>query len=103
MSGVLPYQPIADAIGAHARTCSAEQLHHLLGNSVVDLAKIIPEIRFKLPELPQPEFQGPEAERRNLYSAVARYFNMLAAERPLIVILDDVQWADAQPCISSTS
>ena len=37
---------------------------------------------------------GPEAERRNLYSAVARYFNALAAERPLILILDDLQWAD---------
>jgi predicted ATPase/DNA-binding SARP family transcriptional activator len=94
MSGMLPYQPIADAIGAHARTCSAEQLRNILGNSVVDLAKIIPEIRFKLAELPQPESQGPEAERRNLYSAVARYFNALAAERPLIVILDDLQWAD---------
>jgi predicted ATPase/DNA-binding SARP family transcriptional activator len=94
MSGVLPYQPIADAIGAHVRACSDEQLRHILGNSAADLAKIIPEIRFKLPELPQAESQGPEAERRNLYSAVAHYLNALAAERPLIVILDDLQWAD---------
>ncbi|HET9921012.1 MAG TPA: AAA family ATPase, partial [Ktedonobacteraceae bacterium] len=95
MSGSLPYQPLADAISAHVRMCSAEQLHSLLGNSVGDLAKIAPEIRFKLPDLPPAEPLGPEAERRNLYSAVARYFNALAAERPLIVILDDLQWADA--------
>ena len=94
MSGSLPYQPIADAISAHVHTCSPEYLRHLLGNSAVDLAKIVPEVRFKLPDLPLPEPLGPEAERRNLYSAVARYFSALAAERPLILILDDLQWAD---------
>jgi len=95
MSGLLPYQPIADAINAHIQTCSPEKLRSTLGNSAADLAKIAPEIRLKLPELPQPESMGPEAERRNLYNAVASYFNALAAERPLILILDDLQWADA--------
>lgn len=95
MSGLLPYQPIADAISAHAQSCSAEKLRSMLGSSAADLAKIAPEIRLKLPELPQPEPLGPEVERRNLYNAVARYFNALAAEHPLILILDDLQWADA--------
>jgi DNA-binding SARP family transcriptional activator/tetratricopeptide (TPR) repeat protein len=95
MSGLLPYQPIIDAIGAHIRTCSPEKLRQLLGNTAVDLAKIAPEVRLKLPDLPQPEPLGPEIERRNLYSAVAHYFNALAAERPLMLILDDLQWADA--------
>jgi predicted ATPase len=52
-------------------------------------------VRFKLPELPQPEPIGPELERRNLYSAVARFFNALAEQRPLVIILDDLHWADA--------
>src|SRR5205085_12312602 len=95
MSDLLPYQPIADAINAHVRTCSPEKLRNILGNSAVDLAKIAPEVRFKLPDLPPPEPLGPEAERRNLYSAVARYFNALAVEAPLTIILDDLQWADA--------
>jgi DNA-binding SARP family transcriptional activator len=95
MSGSLPYQPIADAISAHVRTCNPEKLRQILGNTAVDLAKIAPEVRLKLPELPQPEPLGPEIERRNLYSAVAHYFSALAAERPLMLILDDLQWADA--------
>jgi len=95
MSGSLPYQPIADAISSHVRACSPQQLRELLGSSAVDLAKIAPEVRFKLPDLPPPEPLGPEVERRNLYSAVAHYFNALAAGRPLILILDDLQWADA--------
>ncbi|MGZ3609513.1 MAG: AAA family ATPase [Ktedonobacteraceae bacterium] len=95
MSGQLPYQPIVDAINAHAQTCSPEKLRSMLGTNASDLAKIVPEIRFKLPELPEPEPLGPEPERRNLYNAVARYFNTLALERPFILVLDDLQWADA--------
>ncbi|MFL5656395.1 MAG: AAA family ATPase [Ktedonobacteraceae bacterium] len=95
MSGSFPYQPIADAISAYVRMCSPEQLRRILGNSAVDLAKIAPEVRFKLPELPQPEPIGPELERRNLYMAVGHFFQTLAAGRPLIIILDDLQWADA--------
>ncbi|MGZ3617533.1 MAG: ATP-binding protein, partial [Ktedonobacteraceae bacterium] len=95
MSGQLPYQPIVDAINAHAQTCSPEKLRSMLGTNASDLAKIVPEIRLKLPELPEPEPLGPEPERRNLYNAVARYFNTLALERPFILVLDDLQWADA--------
>src|SRR6266566_6303006 len=95
MSGLLPYQPIADVISAHVKTSSPEKLRSVLGTSAVDLAKIAPDIRLTLPDLPLPEPMGPEAERRNLYNAVARYFNALAAEHPLILILDDLQWADA--------
>ncbi len=95
MSGQLPYQPIVDAINAHVQTCSPEKLRYMLGTSASDLAKIVPEIRLKLPELPEPEPLGPEPERRNLYNAVARYFNALAVERPFILVLDDLQWADA--------
>src|SRR5947209_15103734 len=94
MNGSFPYQPIADAISAHVRTCSPEQLRRMLGKSAIDLAKITPELRAKLPDLPQPESLGPEAERRNLYNAVATYFNTLAAEHPLAIILDDIQWVD---------
>ena len=95
MSGSFPYQPIADAISAYVRTCNPADLRTLLGHSASDLAKIAPEVRFKLPNLPPPEPIGPELERRNLYSAVAHFFNSLAEQRPLIVILDDLQWADA--------
>jgi DNA-binding SARP family transcriptional activator len=95
MSGQLPYQPVVDAINAHMQTCSSEKLRSMLGTSASDLAKIVPEIRLKLPELPEPEPLGPEPERRNLYNAVARYFNVLAVEHPFILVLDDLQWADA--------
>lgn len=94
MSTSLPYQPIVDSIETHARSCTSQHLLQILGNHGADLARIVSEIRAKLPNLPQPEQREPETERYNLYSAVAHYFHVLAAEHPLILILDDVQWAD---------
>ncbi len=94
MSGTLPYQPVIDILTAHIRSSSPEQLRSVLGDNAIDLAKIIPDLRVKLPDLPPPEPLGPEVERRNLYNAVVHYLNAIAAEHPLLVILDDLQWAD---------
>jgi predicted ATPase/DNA-binding SARP family transcriptional activator len=94
MAGLLPYQPIVDAIRAYVRTVSSEQLQHILVNYAADLAKIVPEIGTKLPALPQREPLGPEMERYHLYNAVAHFFATLVAERPTVIILDDLQWAD---------
>jgi DNA-binding SARP family transcriptional activator len=94
MSGALPYQPIIDMLTAHIRGSSTERLRSVLGNSAVDLVKIIPELRMKLSNLPSQEPLGPEVERRNLYNAIASYFNAIASEHPLLLLLDDLQWAD---------
>lgn len=94
MSGALPYQPLIDMLTAHMRMSSPEQLRIVLGKSAVDLAKIMPELRTTLPDLPPPEHFGPEVERRNLYNAVAGYLHTIASSRPLLVVLDDLQWVD---------
>ncbi len=94
MSTALPYQPIVDVIETHARSCSTRQLMQMLGNHAGDLARIVSEIRAKLPDLSHMEQQRLEMEPYNLYNAVAHYFRVLAAEHPLVIVLDDVQWAD---------
>jgi predicted ATPase/DNA-binding SARP family transcriptional activator len=95
IAGPFPYQPISDAIQACIRGSDAATLRRLLGSNAADLAKIVPEIRIHLPDLPPLEAFDPEVERRNLYNAVAHFLHALAAERPTIIILDDLQWADA--------
>jgi predicted ATPase/DNA-binding SARP family transcriptional activator len=94
MSTALPYQPLVDVIEAHARSSTSQQLSLLLGSHASDLTKIVPEIRTKLPHLPPSEQAEPGIERYNLYNAVAHYIRVLAAEGPLVIVLDDLQWAD---------
>ncbi len=94
LSGALPYQPLIDMLAAHIRTSETEQLRSTLGLNAVDLAKILPELRIKLPDLPPPEPSGLEVERRNLYNAVSSYIHTLSSEHRLLLVLDDLQWAD---------
>lgn len=94
MSCSLPYQPLIDMLTMHIRSSNPAQLRSRLGASAVDLAKIVPELRMQLPNLPVPEPLGLEVEQRNLYNAVANYFYAIASEPRLLLVLDDLQWAD---------
>jgi DNA-binding SARP family transcriptional activator/Tfp pilus assembly protein PilF/DNA polymerase III delta prime subunit len=94
MVGSLPYHPIVEAITGFVNVSSSEELHRLSGPHACQLARIVPELRNRLPGLPMTEPQEPEMERSHLFNAVAHFFNRLAAERPLVIILDDLQWVD---------
>lgn len=58
------------------------------------LARLLPELVTRM-DLPAP---GPttdlESERRALFGAVVRMIGRLTAIRPMLIILDDLQWAD---------
>ncbi len=94
LSGALPYQPIIDMCATHMRASTPEQLRSALGPNAVDLAKILPELHVILPELPMPEPFGREVERRNLYNAVVQYLHVISSGSRLLLVLDDLQWAD---------
>ena len=94
LSGMLPYQPIVEMLNEHLLSRSTEQLRPLLGNYAVDLAKLLPILHSKFPDLPPSQVSSLEVEQRNLYNAVANYFNTIASASPLVLILDDLQWAD---------
>jgi len=84
-----------DAISSHIRICNSEHLRALLGRQASDLAQIVPDLQSKLPDLSRPEPLGPETGRYNLYKGVAHYFQMLASEQSVVIILDDMQKVDS--------
>src|SRR5215472_3742076 len=69
----------------------AARLSRLDRPHLTELARLLPELAVRVPP-PEPL---PEAElRRRLFAAIARA--VLAAGVPLLLIADDVQWADVQ-------
>ena len=91
--GQLPYRPVIEALRPRIERENAPD--DLLSDTwLAELARLLPELWDRYPDLPAPV--GDKSVARNrLFEAVARLGQALAARTPLVVFIDDVQWADA--------
>jgi len=119
-SGLLPpYLPFTEALRPYLRSLASDQLTRLLSLSASSetnaqsaiiptpglqcLARLFPQIA-ALPGLPAaPETMTPEQEKYGLLDGIATLLERLAAPpeekpqaaRPILLCLDDLQWADS--------
>jgi len=92
MGGRLPYQPLVEALRTRLEAENApEDLLEDLWLS--ELARLLPELRVRYPDLPPPTTDE-LAARVRLFEAVARLLDALAARAPLVLFLDDLHWMD---------
>ena len=91
--GQLPYRPVIEALRPRIERENAPD--DLLSDLwLAELARLLPELCDRYPDLPAPV--GDKSVARNrLFEAVARLGQALAARTPLVLFIDDVQWADA--------
>lgn len=66
-----------------------------LGDAGADVAQLLPELRASGLELPELPPQDPEQARFRLFDAVTRLLRAAAADKPRVIVLDDLHWADA--------
>ena len=59
-----------------------------------ELARLVPELARIVPGLDPPLRADPETERYRLFDAVASWLGSLSAERGLLLVLDDLHWAE---------
>jgi DNA-binding SARP family transcriptional activator/lipopolysaccharide biosynthesis regulator YciM len=60
---------------------------------MAEIARLVPELRTTLPDLPVPAGLPPEEERRRLFEAFVQFLLALNAH-PLVFFIDDLHWAD---------
>src|SRR5262245_3408220 len=89
-----PYGPFAEALTEYVRRAPAETLRADLGLGAAPLTRLVPELRERLPDLPEPVALQPDEERVRLLDAVAQGLLALAARAPTVVVADDLHWAD---------
>lgn len=90
--GRLPYQPLVDALRLRIERENAPD--DLLEDVwLTELSRLLVELRERYPDLAAP---GPEdaASRIRLFEALARLVAAFAERAPVLLVLDDIQWAD---------
>ncbi len=92
--GAPPYLPTIEHIEEAARQVSPEALRQALGENAPEIAKLMPELRLRYPDIPEPVSLPPEQERRYLLHGVAEFVERAARATPLVLVFEDLHWAD---------
>ena len=92
--GAPPYWPWSEAIRSYVRDADPVGLRWQLGSRAADVAQIVPELGERLGELGEPPGIESEQARFRVFDAVAGFLGGASKSRPLVLVLDDLHWAD---------
>ena len=89
----LPYAPIVDILRDIVRATPAGLLPALLGPGRAELTRLLPELATRAADL-GPAIDLERASQARLFELLLGVFERLAADGPLVVVIEDLQWAD---------
>jgi class 3 adenylate cyclase/tetratricopeptide (TPR) repeat protein len=89
-----PFQPVIQALRWFAGQVDDERLAAELGVDPEPLARLVPEIRSRLPGLAAEPGTVTEAEQYRLFDAVRSWLASVSVDTPVVFVVDDVHWAD---------
>jgi DNA-binding SARP family transcriptional activator len=87
---LLPYQPFVDALRQYLARTSPDQRPEWTNQQRTALGRVLPE----LAPAAQSPADAPDTEAYWLLDAVSRLLTDIASKQPLLLVLDDLQWAD---------
>ena len=91
---LVPFQPFLEALGHYIATAPLPDLRVHTRVHGTELMRLLPELRRRLPELPPTEVGDSETERYRLFEAVVGLLGDLSASMPVLIVIDDMHWAD---------
>lgn len=92
---ILPYGPVVEALRTVVEDIPSHLREQVLGRRP-QLSGLLPFVEAAGPGMPgEGESDTDGAERYRLFEAVSDLFEFESRPRPIILVLDDLQWADA--------
>lgn len=91
----LPYRPFIDAFRHSVEHVDPAVLARHAERHRGELARLVPELRARIPDLPEPRAAEPEAERFMLFEAASGLLAEIGTHAPVVLMLDDLHWASA--------
>ncbi|MGO9450123.1 MAG: ATP-binding protein [Candidatus Binataceae bacterium] len=91
----VPFLPFVEILEASiAQTRDLVAFRKALGDDAGEVARLVPQLRRLFPDIPPAMELPPEQSRRILFTAVTDLVARVARNTPLVLVLDDLQWAD---------
>jgi DNA-binding CsgD family transcriptional regulator len=89
-----PYGPFATALDHLVAHTDPEILRGHLGQGGGELTRLVPGLEQRVGELPRATSADADTERHRLHTAVTELLVGVSSEAPLLLVLEDVHWAD---------
>jgi DNA-binding CsgD family transcriptional regulator/tetratricopeptide (TPR) repeat protein len=90
-----PYGPFSQALERLTAIAEPEELRAALGTSAGELTRLLPGLGELLGELAPPARADPDTERHRLHTVVTDLLDWVSRRRPVVLVIEDGQWADA--------
>ena len=92
--GAPAFWPWLQIVRSYAQELAPERLLSIMGPGAADIARVVSEIKERLPDMPPPPTLEPEQARFRLFDSVTTFLKNASKLQPLVIILDDLHWAD---------
>jgi DNA-binding SARP family transcriptional activator len=90
-----PYQLFAEALGHYAANAPQDQLVAAVGTHGGELSRLVPILATRIKDISAVWASDADTERYLLFSAVVGMLARISEHQPMVLVFDDLQWADA--------
>jgi len=97
--GAPSYAPFVEILRDYIQSRPEDVLLDDLGDDAFEIANLVPELRRRIPIQGESQPLPPEQEGYRLLEAVRGWLENLAHSRPVLLLIDDLQWADSATCM----
>ena len=92
-----PYAPLLDLLRAFFTNQISASLTASQEQIVSELVQLLPDLALLFPHhvpLPRPQTPDPVQQKRRLFIVLTHFLTTLAAQQPVLLIVEDIQWCD---------
>ena len=89
-----PYAPVLDLLRTFFNTHALKDFLQSSGSIASEFIKLFPELDIGLLDMSVLSEGDPQQEKRRLFAALAQFFIYQATKQPVLLIIEDLHWAD---------
>ena len=90
----IAYQPVIDLATQACLATPESRLRMIPPVLLAEVAALVPAMSARMPDLPPLAVDFPEARQARMFHALVQLFDAVAKNRELMVVMDNIQWAD---------